>query len=70
MTPTGSEHPSKTPTKTPIPKSGGAESGAPGAPERLRDPELQRIIDAWDGLPEAVRAGIVAMVNAAGGAGE
>jgi hypothetical protein len=31
------------------------------------DPDLTVVIDAWDRLPEAVRAGIVAMVRAAGG---
>jgi hypothetical protein len=30
------------------------------------DPDLATIIDAWDRLPETVRAGIVAMVKAAG----
>jgi hypothetical protein len=29
------------------------------------DPDLAAVIDAWDRLPEAVRAGIVAMVRAA-----
>jgi hypothetical protein len=29
------------------------------------DPDLVAVIDAWDRLPEAVRAGIVAMVKAA-----
>ncbi len=29
------------------------------------DPELSAVIDTWDRLPEAVRAGIVAMVKAA-----
>ncbi len=29
------------------------------------DPELAAVIDAWDRLPEAVRAGILAMVRAA-----
>jgi hypothetical protein len=28
------------------------------------DPNLAAIIDAWDRLPEAIRAGIVAMVKA------
>jgi hypothetical protein len=27
------------------------------------DPDLATVIDAWDRLPEAVRAGIVAMVE-------
>ena len=29
------------------------------------DPDLAAVVDAWDRLPEAVRAGIVAMVKAA-----
>jgi hypothetical protein len=29
------------------------------------DPDLAAVIDAWDRLPEAVKAGIVAMVKAA-----
>jgi hypothetical protein len=29
------------------------------------DPDLAAVIEAWDRLPEAVRAGIVAMVKAA-----
>jgi hypothetical protein len=31
-------------------------------------PDLQAIIDAWPTLPDAIKAGIVAMVRAAGGA--
>jgi hypothetical protein len=27
--------------------------------------DLRQVIDAWDNLPSAVKAGIVAMVNAA-----
>ncbi|MCZ6736103.1 MAG: hypothetical protein O7C65_09965 [Planctomycetota bacterium] len=44
---------------------GGAESGAVGDKSGLADPDLQHLIDAWPDLPEAIRAGIVAMVNAA-----
>jgi hypothetical protein len=29
------------------------------------DPDLKAVVDAWDRLPETVRAGIVAMVQAA-----
>jgi hypothetical protein len=29
------------------------------------DPALREVVSAWDRLPEAVRAGIVAMVKAA-----
>jgi hypothetical protein len=36
----------------------------------VADPDLAPIIDAWDRLPEAVRAGFVAMVKAAANAGE
>jgi hypothetical protein len=28
-------------------------------------PELARVVEAWTGLPEAVKAGILAMVEAA-----
>lgn len=31
-----------------------------------RDPDLAALVDAWQRLPEPVRAGIVAMVKAAG----
>jgi hypothetical protein len=31
----------------------------------LDDPDLTTVVDAWNRLPEAVRAGIVAMVRAA-----
>jgi hypothetical protein len=34
---------------------------------RQTDPNLATVVDAWDRLPEAVRAGIVAMVKAAAG---
>jgi hypothetical protein len=31
------------------------------------DPDLAAVIDAWDRLPEAIRAGVVAMLKAAEG---
>jgi hypothetical protein len=59
----------------------GTDDATPCLPKRLRkstpsvaahwqraaqtDPDLAAVIDAWDRLPEAVRAGIVAMVKAA-----
>ena len=72
---TGLEHPARIPAKTQFSETGGAESGAPEgetAPETgpetdPSDPELEAIIRAWPALPEAVRAGIVAMVRAATG---
>jgi hypothetical protein len=45
----------------------GAISGAQ-APEKFPiDPALVALIDAWPTLPEAIRAGILAIVRAAGG---
>jgi len=32
---------------------------------RITDPDLARVIDAWPHLPEPVKAGIVAMIQAA-----
>ena len=34
-----------------------------------KDPGLAAIIDAWPGLSEPIKAGILAMVRAAGGGG-
>jgi hypothetical protein len=39
---------------------GDAKSGA----VTIFDPDLEMIIDAWDILPEAIKAGILAMVKA------
>jgi len=33
----------------------------------LSDPDLADVVTAWPGLPEAIRAGIVAMVRSASG---
>ena len=43
----------------------GAESGAQEAP---LDPELAAVVDAWPALPEAIKAGILAMVETTAGA--
>ena len=43
---------------------GAAESGALGPDFRHFGPDLQAVIDAWADLPEAVKAGILAMVKA------
>ncbi len=43
----------------------GAESGAVGAENASLAHELTVVIEAWPELPQAVRAGIVAMVIAA-----
>jgi len=51
--------------QNPSPESG-AESGAVSPLSGRVDARLQRVIDAWPNLPEAVKAGIVAMVKARG----
>jgi hypothetical protein len=38
---------------------------AQGKRAALTDPDLAAVVNAWDRLPEAVRAGILAMVKAA-----
>ena len=46
------------------------KAGAPGAAVEseigISDPDLAVIVQRWDSLPEAVKAGIVAMVKATG----
>ena len=42
----------------------GAESGAVDTETAPIDPDLAAVIDAWPGLPEAAKAGIVAIVRA------
>ena len=44
---------------------GGAKSGAVSADCSPTDPDLAHILDAWPTLPQAVRAGILALVRAA-----
>ena len=63
----GFEHPHDSPGKTADSEPGGAESGAPSAPDapgRPIDADLRRIIDAWPDLPPAIRPAILAMVEA------
>jgi hypothetical protein len=43
----------------------GAGFGAPTAPERPADPDLDALLAAWPAIPLAVKVGIVAMVRAA-----
>ena len=63
----GLEHPAQTPEETAVPAVGGAECGAPSAPDapgRPIDAHLRRIIDAWPDLPPAIQRAILAMVEA------
>jgi hypothetical protein len=46
---------------------GGAKSGALTPEKPTIDPALATLIDAWPTLPEAIRAGILAMIRATGG---
>jgi hypothetical protein len=64
---TGLEHRAEMPTNPQVSETGGAESGANrpvSGPDA--DPDLAAVISAWPGLPQALKAGIVAMVKTAG----
>ncbi len=58
----GIEPTTKTPDSAALPRQGDAESGAVAT----IDPSLASIIDAWATLPDAMKAGILAMVRASG----
>jgi len=64
MGPTGFERPPKIPRNSDNSQTGGAESGARGAPHRPSDPGLTVIVTTWPGLPDTMKAGILAMVRA------
>lgn len=46
-----------------VSETGGAESGAVGAQNRVADAELARIIDAWPTLSAEVKTAIVQLVK-------
>jgi hypothetical protein len=52
--------------KTAIDVENGAESGALLVDSAENDADLQAIIEAWPSLPDDVKAGIMAIVRAAG----
>jgi len=52
--------------KTGISSDAGADAGAVETKLAHIGPDLQGIIDAWPALPDAIKAGILAMVRAAG----
>jgi hypothetical protein len=64
--PTGVEQLRKSHKKTALLEQGGAESGAPILANLSIAPELAALIDAWPSLPEPIKAGILALVRAAG----
>jgi len=47
-----------------------AKSGSTGPESAAIDPELRAVVDAWPTLPDAIKAGISAMVRAAAQSGE
>ena len=65
----GSCHPTAQSTEsTDTCKASESESssrGSNGNAKTVIDAALQGIIDAWEDLPESIRVGIIAMVNAA-----
>lgn len=63
----GIEPPTDSLPNTTFSPQGGAESGALTLGNLSIDPALAALIDAWPKLPEAIRAGILAMIRAAGG---
>ena len=46
-----------------ISQESGAESGSPGAPGDTNDPRLIEIVEAWTGLPETLKADLLASVR-------
>jgi hypothetical protein len=69
--PTGSEQPVILSGNSTISTAGGAKSGALTGQVHLdllaitvRHPELRKLIEVWSSLPQAMRIGIMAMVNA------
>lgn len=63
----GIEHPQEMAGKAPVSTQGGAESGALNAQTPSLPPDLAGVVDAWPSLPPAIRAGILAMIQAAKG---
>lgn len=54
----------KIPAKTAVSEAGGAFGGALETGKPHGDPDLALIVGQWAALPEALKAGIVAMVKA------
>ena len=61
----GLEHPAKSSGNDGGGGQSGAECGALGAPNAPLDPDLAVVVDAWPKLPDAIKAGILAIVTAA-----
>ena len=63
----GLEHPAITPPRTPISTDVRTESGTPGAQNTPSDPDLTFIQKRWAGLPEPVKAAVLALVRSVPG---
>jgi hypothetical protein len=55
--------------KTGVPLQSGAETGALDTEKPPIDRDLAAVNEAWPTLPEAIKAGILAMIRATGSAG-
>ncbi len=62
----GIEHGPKSSGNQGVGNESGAECGALGAREALNAPGLAEVVEAWPTLPEAIKAGILAMIRAVG----
>ena len=59
----GLEHPALLPSKTAIPQTERAESGAVDGEKAPSDPELALIVDRWPKLPEHIKQAVLALVR-------
>jgi hypothetical protein len=66
-TPSSRQNPTQTTSKRPPISTQNASHSC--QPYVTDVPDLAAVVDAWPELPEAIRAGIVAMVKAASGKG-
>jgi hypothetical protein len=66
----GTELPSQTSGNQGFSGEGGAKSGALDAREAQNDPALRVVIEAWPCLPDPIKAGILAIVQAASNGAE
>lgn len=63
----GIERPPNSSIKTPVSSEGGAKCGALIADFATSDTKLSRVVEAQSNLPAPIKAGIMAMIQAAGG---
>jgi hypothetical protein len=61
----GFEHTPLELSKTAFLTGGGANSGAPDAPRKFKDPDLSQIIAAWPTLSEYAKSAILKIVKEA-----